>query len=273
MAIETTKDPRTKKEVTFVSGKVEKIYMNPLKEVKTYTTGKAPWTPTHSVNIVVDGTKVALGLTDKEVLRAKAEDDKYHDVLEGHEVSIEIDKIGEYQGKPQYNAKTSSVFIVSLEGGVTAQPKQAPQQGQSSGQTYGKKDNTGIETGHALNGAMLFLGPKASLEEYVAMAKQVHAITAELKAEYKAKEPSFSEYDIGAAAGNAILNALQIAAARKKPLEDVPALARKWLYEAAVAVKEYIKPSAKPAPEPEPEVPESVPEVDASDDIDDDLPF
>ena len=29
MGIETQRDPRTKKEITFVSGKLEKIYVNP----------------------------------------------------------------------------------------------------------------------------------------------------------------------------------------------------------------------------------------------------
>ncbi len=145
-----------------------------------------------------------------------------------------------------------------------------------SGQTYGKRDNTGVETGHALNGAMRFLGGKATLEDIVTTAKTVHDITSQMKKEHAAANPDMSEYDCGAAVGNAVLNALEIAAARKKTLAYVPGIAKKWLAEAVPAIVAHIKPpkveEKAPEPTPEPEVNE--PMADSNDSsVDDDIPF
>ena len=146
-----------------------------------------------------------------------------------------------------------------------------------TGQTYGKRDNTGVETGHALNGAMRFLGGKATLDDIVTTAKTVHDITSQMKKEHAAANPDMSEYDCGAAVGNAVLNALEIAAARKKTLADVPGIAKKWLTEAVPAVVAYIKPpkveekAPKSEPTPKPEVNE--PMSESSDEDDDSIPF
>lgn len=148
----------------------------------------------------------------------------------------------------------------------------APRTG-GSGQTYGKRDNTGVETGHALNGAMRFLGGKATLEDIVTTAKTVHDITSQMKKEYAAANPDMSEYDCGAAVGNAVLNALEIAAARKKTLADVPGIAKKWLAEAVPAIVAHIKPPKveEKAPEPASEVNE--PMSESSEEDDDSIPF
>lgn len=142
-----------------------------------------------------------------------------------------------------------------------------------SGQTYGKRDNTGVETGHALNGAMRFLGGKATLDEIITTAKTVHDITNQMKKEHAVANPDMSEYDCGAAVGNAVLNALEIAAARKKTLADVPGIAKKWLAEAVPAIVAHIKPPKveEKAPEPEPEV--NGPMSESSDEDDDGIPF
>lgn len=143
-----------------------------------------------------------------------------------------------------------------------------------SGQTYGKRDNTGVETGHALNGAMRFLGGKATLDDIVTTAKTVHDITSQMKKEHAAANPDMSEYDCGAAVGNAVLNALEIAAARKKTLADVPGIAKKWLAEAVPAIVAHIKPPKveEKAPEPEPEVNEPMSESSDEEDLSD-VPF
>ena len=203
----------------------------------------------------------------------------------GQEVTIvKVKKTGNielsaYQALSKDEQKTMANWGVSeiLDGHVAPQQKPRAASGGSgtSGQAYGKKDTTGIETGHALNGAMRFEGAKATLEVLVETAKGVHDITAALKAEYAKANPDMSDYDAGAAVGNAVLNALEIAAARKKPLADVPAIARKWLAEAVPAVKAHIKPAPAPKEE-EPAVEETpeAPAVETSEDFDDsDLPF
>lgn len=142
-----------------------------------------------------------------------------------------------------------------------------------------KRDTSGIETGHALNGAMRFLGGKATVESIIESAKVVHDITSTLKKEYAEANPGLSDYDSGAAVGNAVLNAIDIAVARKKALTDVPDIARKWLKEVVPAVAEHVKPApkseVKQEVKPEPEVAEeALPAVEAapSDDFDD-APF
>lgn len=250
--LETTRDPKTRKEITFVTGKVEKIYFNKLKEVKTYTGGKQPWTPTHTHSVVVDGTRIGLGLTEKETLRAKAEDGKYHDVCEGMEVSVEITKVGEYQGKPQYDSQSSKVYIVDLSGAVAA-PVRASEQGQKADNGSFNKDTTGIETGHAINGAFEWLGGEAKSADYLETAKQIHAITVEMKEYYKATFPKVSAYDAGAASGNAVLNALKIAKAREKGLDAVLTYAKTIVGNIAVPLSDHIrkgkeKPVEPPAP-------------------------
>lgn len=204
----------------------------------------------------------------------------------GQEVTIvKVKKTGNielsaYQALSKDEQKSVSNWGVGeiLDGHVA--PQQKPRaasgfggNGGTSGQSYGKKDTTGIETGHALNGAMRFEGAKATLEVLVETAKGVHDITAALKVEYAKANPDMSDYDTGAAVGNAVLNALEIAAARKKTLVDVPAIARKWLAEAVPAVKAHIKPAPAPKVE-EPAAQESEsPAADTEDFDDSDLPF
>ncbi len=201
----------------------------------------------------------------------------------GQEITVvKVKKTGNielsaYQALSKDEQKTMANWGVSeiLDGHVA--PQQKPRaafggNGGTSGQSYGKKDTTGMETGHALNGAMRFEGAKATLEVLVETAKGVHDITAALKAEYAKSNPDMSDYDAGAAVGHAVLNALEIASARKKPLADVPAIARKWLAEAVPAVKAHIKPA--PAPKAEEPVTEEADEAPAVEDFDDsDIPF
>lgn len=102
----------------------------------------------------------------------------------------------------------------------------------------------------------------------------MHDLTVLLKVEYAEANPTFSEYDCGAAVGNAVLNSIDLAVGRKKGLEAVPDIARKWLADIVVPVAAYVKAPAAPAAqelaaeEPEPEA-----TSDGSSDYDDDVPF
>lgn len=204
MGVEKFKNPATRKEETVVTGVVSAIYMNALKEVKTYDKG---WTPTHSVNIVVDGVKVSIGLTDKQVIGVKDENEKYHDLVKGLEISIPVEETS-YQGKPQYNGRASSILVLGTDGVEAA--KAAPAMKQPAAAS-GKRDNTGVTTGHALNGALNLIRGVLELNfddrTVLEMAALVHKVTSDLKDVYAKENPTMSEYDVGAAVGHAVLNA------------------------------------------------------------------
>ncbi|URC22375.1 hypothetical protein CHUUTOTORO_02900 [Serratia phage vB_SmaM-ChuuTotoro] len=96
----------------------------------------------------------------------------------------------------------------------------AGQGGASGGKSAGsfKKDNSGIETGHAINGA-LNLKRNGHPQEVLELAKIVHDTTVSLKASERARDENkgVSDYDIGAAVGHAVLNATRDV----KPQDDL----------------------------------------------------
>jgi hypothetical protein len=242
MAIEQLKDPRTKKPFLEASGVISAVYYNELKNKQSYTNPQkgTVWTPTHSVQIVIDGDKISLGLfekTDKKTdLRCKDSEENYHNLERGAEVSIVVEEGEPYNGKPQYNARSGDVLILKpaparVEGasGVAAAP-------------YQKKDMTGVKVGHAINVAINVLG-LATAEEIIAAAKQANELTEKLRAEYKEKNPSLSDYDLGAMVGQAVLSASSYV----ESVETIEEYARQTLDVIAPAVTEYIKAQAEPA--------------------------
>lgn len=236
-----------------------------------------------AITVKVDGVAETIKIAQKW-LDASYQADlkaKIATLKPGQEITVvKVKKTGNidlaaYNALDRDTQKTMSNWGVGeiLDGHVAPQAAPRTQAGgnSGSGQSYGKKDTTGVETGHALNGAMRFEGAKATLETIVATAKRVHDITTALKAEYKAANPDLSDYDAGAAVGHAVLNSLEIAAARKKTLDDVTGIARKWLAEAVTAVQAHVKPAPAPkAEEPAAQVPEA---PAADEDLDDDIPF
>lgn len=72
-----------------------------------------------------------------------------------------------------------------------------------------KKDNSGMETGHAINGALNLVRKGLSDAPVVEIAKVIHDVTKSLKEVFKNLESTkgMSEYDIGAMVGHAVLNA------------------------------------------------------------------
>lgn len=86
-----------------------------------------------------------------------------------------------------------------------------PKGSSSSGGAKGsfKKDNSGMETGHALNGALNLRRSGLTLPPVAEVAKVVHDVTKNLKLD-AAKDPAnkgMSDYDVGAMVGHAVLNA------------------------------------------------------------------
>ena len=143
--LEKVKDPRTRKEVLFATGIVKGIFFNKLDAVKTYTYDGKAWTPTHSVSIIVDDTRISYGLTDKEKLNAKDVSGEYHEIVKGMEVTVEITEQSEYKGKPSYSSKSSKTTIIN------SVPKDSPR---GSGKSEGGYDDTPLAAGNARTAAV-----------------------------------------------------------------------------------------------------------------------
>lgn len=109
------------------------------------------------------------------------------------------------------------------------------------------KDNSGMETGHAINGALNII--RAGIKfPAVDLAKVVHDVTVKVKASERAKEENkgMSDYDVGASVGHAVLNATRdIKKAADITLEQVAekleAYAHSLLEKVAGEVLEYVK--------------------------------
>lgn len=285
MAIQEQKDPRTKKTFLEASGIVSGLYFNEIEadKRKSYPGKQAGqmWTPTHRINLVVDGDRISLGMKDFEgkepQLRCKDADDAWQDVVRGTEVSIVVTTNGEYNGKPNYQAGAGDVIVTKVApAGAGASGGGAP-----AAQSYQKKDMTGIHTGHAINVAIKVVGIEDA-DALIAAAQEAHALTEKLRAEYKAKWPDMSDYDLGASVGQAVLSAADFF----DEIALIEPWARQTLDVIAPAVKKFIastkeatpskqqvtpakkttkaKPTTKPTPEPEPS---------GFDDFDDDIPF
>jgi len=286
MAIEQQKDPRTKKPFLEASGNVKGVYLNELKVIKTYpgTKGQS-WTPTHSINLVIDDDRISLGLFEKTekrpIPRAKDADGNYHDLAAGAQVSVVIEEGEPYNNKPQYKAVLGDVLILEPAPVKEAAPAAGAQQA-----SYKPKDMTGVRVGHATNVAINALG-LASAEEIIAAAKEAHELTERLNAEYKEKNPKASDYDIGASVGQAVLSASRFV----DKVSDIEQFARITLDEIVPAVTEFVKngnvpkeevkaPAAKPqkgkakAAPAKSESPSGASDGPSGfDDMDDDIPF
>ena len=245
------------KEIITIDGKVDAFYINPIKpeHIKTYSGKNGPWTPTHRYNLIVDGQPISLGMGDKDgvsdrqIIQGKDNDGKYHALVKGLEVSVEVTENGEYQGKTQYQSSNSKVVIIDASGA------EAPQQKSSGGSANNyqakPKDMSGISVGHSFNGAMNFIttyGQDNSNENIVAVAKKVHDVTERVKAEYAKANPEMSAYDSGAAAGNSVLNACKLVGVDGDFEEGVYALATDFLNNVVPKIMAHVKGEAKPTP-------------------------
>jgi hypothetical protein len=301
MAIETHTDPKTRKPYMLAVGKVTGAYINEIKELKTYSGPNGPWTPTKRLKIVVDGVNIDLGMSEKDQIRAKDVDDNYHDVVKGVEVSVVVEENGEYQGKPQYRAKTSAITVLDVSGAQAAPSANKPAQTAGGAQSFKPKDMTGVRVGHALNGAFEYLLGNGLDFDYekdgitVKYAKLVNEATETVRTIYAARNVGMSDYDIGAASGHAVLNACRIIPETPEAeFKDALVTYANFLLDNVVpAITDYIKqgakaPAAKASPPAAkkaatkaravPKAPAKVePEDDQPatgfDDFDDDIPF
>lgn len=101
-----------------------------------------------------------------------------------------------------------------------------------------KKDNSGLETGHCVNGAMLFLKYRPnSYEELVNTACKVHDITVNIKEWYKEQHPEMSEYNVGAASGHSVLTALKLV----DNLDEVEHKAKELLTDVIPVIMKHVR--------------------------------
>lgn len=111
-----------------------------------------------------------------------------------------------------------------------------------------KKDNSGMETGHALNGALNLRRSGLTIPPVVEVAKVVHDVTKHLKLD-AANNPAnkgMSDYDLGAMVGHAVLNATRdIQVGENDNPEEITAkllaYARGLMSEVVPGVSAYVK--------------------------------
>lgn len=147
-------------------------------------------------------TKVYGEIVSLDGLEAKVK------VEDGTEVSVTLSQ--DQAGQVQQGGRIAGMR--SADGKITSGFKAYGPKGSSSGKgtsSGGKRDNTGVETGHAINGALIlrrrgFNGPSVVEVSFV-----VHDVTKQLKHDFANDESTkgMSDYDIGAMVGHAVLNA------------------------------------------------------------------
>lgn len=232
MALETFTNPRTRQEENIISGIVEAVYFNELKNIKTYTNNGRSWTPTHSVTLIIDGDRVQLGLTDKDVVRAKDLNGNYQDLVKGVEVTIPVN-VGSYDGKPQYSGKVSETTIVDNSGAV----EQVDTSKGGKQNFNNPKRMEGIAVGHAVNVAINVVGSLDNPEAIIEAAKEAHTLTNKIKEAFAKEHPDLAEYELGARVGQAILSSSHYV----DSVQDIEELALQTLNVIIPEVEEFVK--------------------------------
>lgn len=295
-------DRKTKKEAFWAEGVVEYVKLDKFDELKVSYI-KVAGQPdkkiesTHKASILLkekgagkDDAGVWIGLGDvklhpeHENLQVK-QDDNWITIERGVEVTMDV-KLNEWQGKTYYQSSKGKIFVVSTEGVQAAAPKAG--KGTDSApakQPYKKRDTVGIETGHAVNGALELIrgGVKGDAFE---LAGVVQSATVTLKAEVaKERGVDVTDYDLGASVGHAILNACRDHSRDDVTIAEIIEAAREVLAlsdKVSAAIRGGATPADEPAPaaekpkttrKPKETVKAPDPEPEPSVDFDDDIPF
>lgn len=252
MAIQTVYDEINEVETTFVKGPITAIYVNKLKKdvIGNDPRKGTSWHFTHNINFVIDGERISGGLLQEPKLHMKGKvkgsgDKDYKELLRGMEVRAILEPNGEYKNVKQWKTSASKVLILDDSGAIANDAPAAA--GAAPSAPAGKRDNSGISCGHALNCAYRILGykPKDS-EEVVEYAKKLHDITKELQGEVKKANPALSDYELGASVGNAILNACGMLT--KTKLGEVKDVAKNILDNESRLILAYVKGEDVPEP-------------------------
>lgn len=272
MAIQVVNNPVDDTEMTIISGKVERF---------SFKEKADQFGNTHQAGIQVDGQWVNMKLKVKEgydpqirFAEGKGPSAKWLTLEIGDEVKMVV-KPNEWNGKTSYNVTSSNIKLTKK--GTGAPPAgAAPQRdvaARASGGASGgwKKDNTGVEVGHAVSCAIQLVGVEdGNTDKITQAAEAVHTLTMRMKAEHAKAHPEMSEYDVGASVGHAVKNACVFGYSIKavenaarfildSVTPPVTAFVKGGSVAAKEAPKEAPKPAAKapakpkPAPEPQPD--------------------
>lgn len=278
-------------EIILVTGKVDRII---IKEAEQ-TAKNIEYGVTHTASLQVDGQYVnyiSLGIKEGRepniaINTGTKAAPKWERIEEGDEVKVVVSETVKGD-KTYYNAKRTGIKLVKKGAGGSSSSSSSFG-GQSSGSTYQAKprNDTGIQIGHSVNGAMNFLitwGVEGSNENIVSYGKKVHGVTEKLKKEHKASNPDMSDYDASASVGNAILNACKLVGTETDFEQGVYEIAKDLLENVVKPLGEFIRapkeetkaPPVKVtrAPAKKPAATKAVPVVEeAEDELDDQLPF
>jgi hypothetical protein len=209
MAIVTTKDPRTKKELILAEGVVKAVYFNEIKpeHKKDYGKDGKSWIPTHRVVVHVDDDKIGAGMylqeEGKELkLRAKDADGKHQDVVKGAEVSITVTRAEDYKGMAQYKCFGTDIMVTKVaEQEASSGSGNAPKQ---------KADPTEIVAGNARNAAAIMVRRFGyDFNEAITYVAQVGH---NAKVEYAATDSKLTSFQVGVSVGEALKVAAELAA-------------------------------------------------------------
>lgn len=251
MAITRAIDPITDNEIVIISGVIDRII---IKEAEK-TSKNLEYGVTHLASLLIDGIYINyISIGTKEgrdpniaINQGTKDSPKWVQIQETDEVKVVVTEkvVGD---KTYYSAKRTAIKLVKKN----ATPGQAPQQnnggGSGSSYTAKPKDNTGLSTGHSLNGAMNYIltfGLDNSNDFIIETAKKVHNVTERVKLEYAKANPEMSAYDTGAAAGNSILNACKLVGTEADFEEGVYALATDFLNNVVPKIMEHVKGGTK----------------------------
>lgn len=293
--IRTWKDAKTGEDRSMPEGKKAKIQIKDASGARDSTpSGNAGSSQTSSVASNTSGgktTKVYGEILSLSDTGAVVKDEG------GNEVSVVLSK--EQIDQVQVGGRLAGQRAEdgTLSGFKAYGPKGSGSAGNSrSG--GGKKDNSGMETGHALNGALNLRRSGLTIPPVVEVAKVVHDVTKYLKQE-AANDPAnkgMSDYDLGAMVGHAVLNATRdIQVGENDNPEEITgkllAYARGLMSEVVPGVSAYVKGEApatvtqttdEPNLEPKADAQQSAPVVNDNGhidmsppdvDFDDDIPF
>lgn len=297
-------DRKTKQEAFWAEGIVEYVKLDKFDELKV-TWIRVQGQPdkkvesTHKASVLLkekgasaDDKGVWIGLGDvklhpqHENLQVKV-GDEWITIEKGVEVTMDV-KLNEWNGKTYYQSSKGKINVLSTEGVQTAAPKAA--KGAESGSAKGnfkKRDTVGIETGHAVNGALELLRAGVKGDSFE-LAGLVQSATVTLKAEVaKERGVDVTDYDLGASVGHAVLNACRDHSGKTVTVDELIEAAREVLTlsdKVAAAIRGNAAPAAtetkpkttrKPKetapkdPEPQQEPASDEPPMD----FDDDIPF
>ena len=155
----------------------------------------------------------------------------------GSEVAFKAEQSGDF-----WNGK--SLMVLNLVEGSDAKPAPVQQNSTQNSYTPKPRNDTGIQLGHSVNGAMNFLitwGVEGSNENIITYGKKVHGITEKLKKEHKEANPEMSDYDASASVGNAILNACKLVGTDTDFEQGVYAIAKDLLENVVKPLGEFIR--------------------------------